>query len=110
MVLNVQFTKCIVMTFAIWRSEGPCIDGGLEQGGTIPFFIGDVCRNFGFSAFFIVKQISYYSGVIPELIPRTMSKSVVPHGFERLTQSIGELIEYNGGKFEIIQLLVCKRL
>ena len=95
MVFYVQFTKCLVMTFAIWRGEGPCIDGGLEQGGTIPFFIGDVCRNFGFSTFFSEKQISYYRGVIPQLIPGTMSKSVVPHGFERLTQSNGELIQYN---------------
>ena len=110
MVLNVQFAKCLVMTFAIWRSEGPCIDGGLEQSGTIPFFIGDVCRNFGFSTFFSVKQLSYYRGVIPQLIPGKMSKCVVPHGFKRLTQSNGKLILYNGGKLEIIQLLVRKRL
>ena len=110
MVFYVQFTKCLVMTFAIWRGEGPCIDGGLEQGGTIPFFIGDVCRNFAFSTFFSEKQISYYRGVIPQLIPGTMSKSVVPHGFERLTQSNGELIQYNRGKFKVIQLLVRKRL
>ena len=110
MVPYVHFTECLVMTFAIWRSEGPCIDGGLEQGGTIPFFIGDVYRNFGFSTFFSEKQISYYRGVIPQLIPGPMSKSVVPHGFERLTQSNGELIQYNRGKFEIIQLLVRKGL
>ena len=100
MVLYVQFTKCLQITFAIWHSEGPCIDGSLKQGGTIPFFIGDLCRNFGFSTFFSEKQISYYHGVIPQLIPGMMSKYVVPHGFERLTQSNGELIEYNGGKFE----------
>ena len=110
MVLYVQFTKCLVMTFAIWRGEAPCIDGGLEQGGTIPFFIGDVCRNFRFSTFFSEKQISYYHGVIPWLIPGTMSKSVVPHGFERLPQSNGEFIEYNGGEFKVIQLFVRKRL
>ena len=110
MVLYVQFTKCLVMTSAIWRGEGPCIDGSLEQGGTIPFFIGDVCKNFGFSTFFSEKQISYYNGVIPQLIPGTIPKYVVPHGFERLPQSNGELIQYNGGKFKIIQLLVHKRL
>ena len=110
MVPYVHFTECLVMTFAIWRSEGPCIDGGLEQGGTIPFFIGDVCRNFGFSTFFSEKQLSYYRGVIPQLIPGTIFKYVVPHGFVRLTQSNSELIEYNGGKFEIIQLLTRKRL
>ena len=110
MVFNVQLTKCIIMTFAIWRREGPCIDGGLEQGGTIPFFIGDVCRNFAFSTFFSEKQISYYRGVIAQLIPGPMSKYVVPHGFESLTQSNGELIQYIGGIFEIIQLLVRKGL
>ena len=43
MVPYVHFTKYLVMTFVIWRSEGPCIDGGLEHSGTIPFFIGDMC-------------------------------------------------------------------
>ena len=65
MVTYLHFTNCLVMTFAIWRSEGLCIDGGLEQGGTTPFFIRDVCRNFGFSTIFSEKQISYYRGVTP---------------------------------------------
>ena len=110
MVLYEQFTKFLGITFTIWCSEGPSIDGGLEQGGTIPLFIGDVRRNFGFSTFFSEKQASYYRGVIPQLIPGTISECVVPHGFERLTQSNGELILYNGGKLEKIQLLVRKRL
>lgn len=98
------------MACAVQHSEGLRIYGGLKKGCTVPFFIGEVCRNFGLATLFGEKQVPYCCGVIPQLISGPMPKSVVPHGLERLTQSVRELIQHDGGKLEIIQLLVSEGL
>ena len=106
MRFHVQATESLEMTFAVGQSEGPRVNSGLEQGCTIPFFIREVCGNFGSATLFTEKQIPHQNGVIPSWEMCT----VVPHGFESLAQSLGKFIQYKGSKLEIVKLLVRERL
>ena len=73
------------MAMCIWYPKGRSKDSGLEQGSAVP-----AC----------VAEGSWWRAAM----------FVVPHGDKRLLQSLGEFIQHNGCKLEVVQLIIIERV